>query len=79
MANQKFKMFMENRTASRISELIRLFNEGKLTAESANGIAGALAEIRYLERETEERVDREREKNKIVKNDPEMVEDQDDF
>lgn len=77
MANQKFKEFLEKRTASRISELIRLFNEGKLTVEVANGIAGALAELRYIEKETYERVSQERHSNKIIKKDLELIEDQD--
>lgn len=58
--------FIDKRKESLINELIRLFLEGNLTAEKANGIAGALSELRYFVKEKEIR-SQEETKNRVLK------------
>ena len=52
------KNYLEKRREYQIKLLVGCYARGELTAEKANGIAGALAEIAEIERERERRLER---------------------
>lgn len=50
------KEFCKRRRDALVSDLLRLYQEGKLTAEKACGIAAGILEIRMLDREFDAKV-----------------------
>lgn len=63
-----FERYIENRRASLVSELIRLYREQKLTESAANGLAAGLYELTMVMKEKHKAVaEQENEFNALAK------------
>lgn len=56
MSNDVIRDFSHRRKESLIADMLRLYQEGKLTSEKACGIAAAIMELRLLERDISHRI-----------------------